>query len=123
MGKKIYNFIRYLKKPALVLLLAGVSWLVYALPGNFIQDTGQVKVIKCYPNPATSFINFEFRKDIDQTYILRIYSFVGKQMIETPVSGNKVTFTLDNFYRGIYFFKLHDKAGKILESGKFQVVK
>jgi hypothetical protein len=84
---------------------------------------GQVKVIKCYPNPATSIINFEFPTRIDRSYTLQIYSFTGKKMTELSAS-NKLSVMLNNdFYRGLYIYQLHDKTGKIVETGKFQVVK
>ena len=83
------------------------------------------KSIKCYPNPAISFVNFEFPSDyIGKDYSLQVFSFTGKKMYEAGVSNAKITLTFNNeFYRGIYVFQLHDKAGKIIEAGKFQVTK
>ena len=107
----------YLKKMLLIALLVMCGF-VYA------QAQQQVKVVKFYPNPAVSVINFEFAKNIDRTYTLQIYTFTGKKMADVSVSANKLSVTLDNdFYRGIYIYQLHDKTGKIIESGKFQVVR
>ena len=82
-----------------------------------------VKILKFYPNPATTFINFEFQKSYDRYYTLYIYNFLGKKVFEiTNVSvANQVNLT--DFTRGVYIFQLRDKAGKIIESGKFQVSK
>jgi hypothetical protein len=96
--------------------------------GGFVyaqaQSQKQAKIVKFYPNPAVSVINFEFPKNIDKTYTLQIYTFTGKKMTDVPVSANKLSVTLDNeYYRGIYVYQLHDKTGKIVESGKFQVVR
>lgn len=115
----------YCLKPALILMFACFSYMSDAAPDfNQTPASTKVDVIKCYPNPATSVINFEFPKNIDKSYVLQIYSFVGKQMVEVSVSGNKLSLPLNNdFYRGIYIFQLRDKAGKIVESGKFQVVR
>ncbi len=42
----------------------------------------QTKTIKCYPNPAVSFINFEFPDDyVSKNYILQVYSFTGKKNV------------------------------------------
>lgn len=83
----------------------------------------QVKV-RFFPNPATSVINFEFTKSSpDAVYTLQVYSFIGKKVTEVVVSNNKASVSLDNFFRGVYVFQLRDKTGKILQSGKFQVVK
>ncbi|BAV08586.1 hypothetical protein FLA_4632 [Filimonas lacunae] len=87
-----------------------------------IWDTPtNVSVVKCYPNPAISYINFEFPQQIDKDYTLYIYSFVGKKMTELQVTNRKLILPLTGYYRGIYVFQLRDKTGKIIETGKFQV--
>ena len=85
----------------------------------------QPKLVKCYPNPAISFVNFEFPADaISKDYFLSVYSFTGKKMYETTIANTKLTLTFSNeFYRGIYVYQFTDKAGRILETGKFQVTK
>lgn len=82
------------------------------------------KVTHLYPNPATSYINFNFDKSVDKTYSLQIYSFIGKKMYETRINDTKLTVTLDeNYSRGIYVYQLRDQSGRLVESGKFQVAK
>jgi len=112
----------YFKK-LLVIAAMTVSGFVYAdkTSNNFYPHK---KIVKCYPNPAVSVINFEFASDVDKNYVLQIYSFTGKKMTEISLSANKITVTLNNdYYRGIYIYHLQDKSGRIIESGKFQVVK
>lgn len=112
----------YFKK-LLVIAAMMTSGFVYAdkTSTNFYPQT---KIVKCYPNPAVSVINFEFAADVDKNYVLQIYSFTGKKMTEISLSTNKITVTLNNdYYRGIYIYHLQDKSGRIIESGKFQVVK
>jgi hypothetical protein len=82
-----------------------------------------VKTVKFYPNPATSFINFEFSKEYDNSYSLVIFNFIGKKIEDIKVTDEKITVSLTDFYRGIYIFQLRDKQGSIVESGKFQVAK
>ncbi len=48
---------------------------------------------------------------------------MGKEMEELTPSAQVINLSLNNFYRGIYIFQLRDKTGKIIESGRFQVVK
>ena len=81
------------------------------------------KTVKLYPNPATSFVNFEFDKKYDNTYSLVIFNFIGKQVEDLKLSDKKITVSLTNYYRGVYIFQLRDKQGTIVESGKFQVSK
>lgn len=121
MNRTLHKILHLNKKFLFVISLTFVSWMVFAKPST--SEAVQVQVVKCYPNPATSIINFEFAKNIDKNYTLQIYSFLGKMMSENIVSANKFSVTLDNYFRGIYIYQLKDKAGRIVESGKFQVVR
>jgi len=119
------NFFKYLSRVLLVVVIVCFSSITQPNMAN-VGNTGtgiQAKTIKCYPNPAISFINFEFPADyISKNYTLQIYSFTGKKMFELNVTSVKTTLTFTNeFYRGIYIYQLQDKTGKILETGKFQV--
>ena len=82
-----------------------------------------VKTVKIYPNPATTYINFEFDKNDLNSYNLLIFNFIGKKVEEVKIVDIKMTISLIDYYRGIYIFQLRDKQGNIAESGKFQVVK
>jgi hypothetical protein len=82
-----------------------------------------VKIIKFYPNPATSFITFDFQQGYDKSYNLQIYNFIGKKVQEVNNVTPKTTVNLNDFYRGMYIFQLKDKNGKVIDSGKFQVSK
>ncbi len=80
-------------------------------------------MLRFYPNPATSVINFDFQKTVDKTYSLQIFNFMGKKVFELKTLSSKMNIELNDFYRGIYIFQLRDKNGSIIESGKFQVNK
>jgi Secretion system C-terminal sorting domain len=81
------------------------------------------KIIKFYPNPATSIINFDFQKGYDKSYNFQIYNFLGKKVYEVNNVTPKTVVNLTDFYRGVYIFQLKDKSGKMIDSGKFQVSK
>lgn len=81
------------------------------------------KVVKFYPNPATSFINFEFAKTPQQGTTFQVYNFLGKKVLEMQRFPSKAQVDLSNFTRGLYIFQLKDPSGRVLESGKFQVEK
>jgi len=90
----------------------------------FAASSKEPRIVKFYPSPATSIINFEFSNEVNKNYVLQIYSFTGKKIVETPVSTNKITLTLNSdFYRGIYIIRLCDKSGKVIETSKFQVIR
>jgi hypothetical protein len=93
-----------------------------------VQPSGlDPKVVKFYPNPATTVINFDFQKPAeriaDKTYTLQIFNFIGKKVFEINNFSQKNTIPLTDFYRGVYIFQLKDKSGRIMESGKFQIAK
>lgn len=107
------------------ILFLGLSFTASA-QGKGAENGGEIaleKVIKFYPNPATTVINFEFLKKSDKNFTLQIYNFVGKKVYESTEIDQKTTIPLNDFFRGVYIFQLRDRAGKIVESGKFQVNK
>lgn len=88
-----------------------------------VKDDASTKIIKFYPNPATTNITFEFINGTAKNYNLQIYDFLGKKVLEikSPTVTNPVN--LNDFNRGVYIFLLRDSNGKIVEAGKFQVSK
>jgi hypothetical protein len=94
-----------------------------AQPRMSAPPEGADRIINCYPNPATSFISFDFKKDYDKGYNLQVYNFVGKIVFEQKSIPPKTTINLGDYNRGVYIYYLVDRNGKIVESGKFQVAK
>jgi hypothetical protein len=120
------NTLQALKK---IILVAAFAFAMAAIQSyTTVNNSGfvQAKIVKCYPNPAISFVNFELTNNnlISKNYTLDVYSFTGKKMYSATISSEKITLTLSNdFYRGIYVYQIRNKSGKILETGKFQVTK
>lgn len=81
------------------------------------------RIIKFYPNPAASFINFDFQKNYDKGYSIQVYNFLGKEVSEVKNVSPKTTLNISDYNRGIYIYQLKDNNGKIVESGKFQVAR
>jgi type IX secretion system substrate protein len=107
----------------IIILIAGFQFNTTAQSRPLHFTTDAVKTIKFYPNPASSFINFDFSKNYDQSYTLVIFNFIGKKIEDLKVTDQKMTVSLTDFYRGVYIFQLRDKDGNVVESGKFQVIK
>lgn len=80
------------------------------------------KIVKFYPNPATTVINFEFQR-VNKSYTFQVYNFMGKKTVELKAPSAKFSINLQDFFRGVYIYQVRDVNGKIIESGKFQVVK
>jgi uncharacterized membrane protein affecting hemolysin expression len=81
------------------------------------------KLVKTYPNPATTYIYFDFQKSYDRGFSLQVYNFVGKKVAEVKSVSVRTTLALDGFFRGLYYYQLIDRNNKLVETGKFQVVK
>lgn len=83
---------------------------------------GNDRIVKLYPNPATSYITFDLQGNYKKGLSIFIYNgLLGKKMYEAANIQEKTTVTLNDFSRGMYIYHLIDETGKILESGKFQV--
>jgi len=83
----------------------------------------EARIVKFYPNPATSFITFDFQKEFDKSYTFQIFNFLGKKVYDVTNLTPKTVVNLNDFYRGVYIFQIRDKTGKIVDSGRFQVSK
>lgn len=87
-------------------------------------EGSQVAVIRFYPNPATTVINFDFQKSYEQGYSLQIFNAIlGRKMFEQGNLPERISVNLSDFPRGMYIYQLFDKSGRMVESGKFQVAK
>lgn len=111
----------------LILLFTGFTFFATAQETKnssspFSTGLTGAKVLKFYPNPAIGVINFEFLKPVQKDLTLQVYNFIGKKVFELNGISQKTTVPLNDFYRGVYIFQLRDKSGRIVESGKFQVV-
>jgi Secretion system C-terminal sorting domain len=82
-----------------------------------------VKVVRFYPNPASSFINFEFKETRLANFSFKVFNFIGKKVLEINNLTPRTVVNLNDYFRGVYIFQLTDRNGKVVESGKFQVVK
>ena len=115
------NITLFISKSLVVLAFIFVCNLSYAQTGTRVSsDEG--KIVKFYPNPASTSIYFEFT-NIDKSASFQIYNFMGKKVYELQNVTNKNTIDLTKFMRGVYIFQLRDRSGKIIESGKFQITK
>ena len=114
-----------MKKFILILnFFIGITFTSFA-QNKISAETGivQAKLIKFYPNPASTGINFDFQKGYNKAYSLQVFNFIGKLVLDLKNLSPRTSINLEDFFRGIYVFQLRDKNGAIIESGKFQVTK
>ena len=106
-----------------IILFSALSVNAQAVPVPATAGGAASRIIKFYPNPATTIINFDFQKDYHNSCSFQIYSFVGKKVLELNNVAPKTIVNLNDSYRGIYIFQLRDRNGKVIDSGKFQVAR
>ncbi|MDB5229541.1 MAG: type sorting protein [Chitinophagaceae bacterium] len=108
--------------PVILAIVACFSLSATAVPAP-VEPSDKIKIVdRYYPNPATSVINFEFVKEADRSYVLQIYSFMGKKVYESAISSEKLQVTVTDYFRGMYFYQVKDKTGAVKETGKFAVI-
>lgn len=108
----------------ILILIIGINFTSFAQNKTATAEiVPSAKQIKFYPNPATSVINFEFSRAVDNTHTLQLFNFMGKKVYDIKKVSGRISINLDDFFRGIYIFQLRDQTGTIVQSGKFQVVK
>ena len=116
----------YLKKFLLILILF-ISSASYIQAQNNRSGPGpaaaQASFVRFYPNPATTAITFDFQRSFEKGFTIQIYNFLGRKMFEQTNIGDRTSINLTDFTRGVYVYKLFDKSGRLMETGKFQVSK
>lgn len=102
-----------------------LSFTLKAQQAPTTPSTGAMeKLVKLYPNPAVSYIVFELKNSGRKDVSLQVYNgILGKKMIDTKLTLERITLSLNDFTRGVYVYHLVENSGKIIESGKFQVTK
>lgn len=80
-------------------------------------------IVRFYPNPATTFVNFDVQKANDREYSIQVFNFLGRKMFEANNVSQSTRLNLTDFNRGVYIYQLRDRSGRVVESGKFQVSK
>ena len=92
--------------------------------GQARSGVAPAPVLKFYPNPATSFVTFDFQTAYEAGYSLQIFNFPqGKKVYEAKNMAQRTSINLNEYSRGVYIYQLRDRSGRMIESGKFQVVK
>ena len=87
------------------------------------QTEQQQKILKLYPIPASTTITFDFVRSYDRLSSLQIYNFMGKKVYEVRNVSARMVLPLNDFFRGLYYYHLVDKNKRLIETGRFQVIK
>jgi len=74
-----------------------------------------------YPNPATDNVNFTTSFLSYST--VTVYDVIGKIVATEEMVNGKSSLNTENFVPGIYSYRICDKEGNNISSGKFNIVK
>lgn len=112
-----------MKRYIYILYFLAITFTAVSQEKLIYKEEAGTKLVKFYPNPASTFINFDFINGYDKSISFEIYSFIGKKIYELKAPAARVTIDLNEYFRGIYYYKVVDKTGRIIDSGKFLVIK
>jgi hypothetical protein len=87
------------------------------------ERSNQKQLVRFFPNPASSYINFEFKTEVARGSSFQVFNFLGRRVLNTSLSGSRITLNLTDYMRGVYIFQVLDNQGRIVETNKFQVSK
>lgn len=107
----------------ILIFIIGLNFTSTAQNKPSTTGDGNPKLIKLYPIPATTVINFDFVSGYDKSMSFEIYNFTGKKVYELKSPPQKITLQLDDFSRGFYYYQLRDKTGHPIETVRFLVLK
>lgn len=114
---------RFLLITTLLVNTALISQAQNAKFANNPGDGAATVVVRSFPNPATSFVTFEFEKAYEKGFSIQVFNFLGKKVYEGANLSPRTTVNLQDFTRGVYIYQVRNRQGKMVESGKFQVSK
>lgn len=93
-------------------------------PGCSTTGVSQVEgnsteAVTIYPNPFSTSTNIQLN-DASQinSYEMRIYNVLGAEVMNTTLSATVTTIETSKLTTGMYFYKIINKSGKTVQSGK-----
>ncbi|MEZ4879952.1 MAG: T9SS type A sorting domain-containing protein [Chitinophagales bacterium] len=82
-----------------------------------INNDKNSELVQVYPNPFSNEVTFSFKQN-SQAYQIQIISIDGKAIKEEIINSNIVSFGINNIANGMYYYKILDKKGNIINNGK-----
>ena len=84
-----------------------------------VDDVEEKQQTLVYPNPISDISILELPES-DNEYLIRIYNVFGHKVFSCTSKGS-IEISRDNFYPGIYFYKIRNPQNKVYHVGKFVV--
>ncbi|MBI4929771.1 MAG: T9SS type A sorting domain-containing protein [Bacteroidetes bacterium] len=108
-----------LPKPGSIFLIDDASVTGASGVNQILADESRVDV---FPNPASNEINFHVA-GVNNAATISIVDITGKEISSVAIHSNLTTVNTHAYSDGLYFYQLYNKAGNLIKSDKFSVVK
>jgi hypothetical protein len=105
----------YKPAPGSQLIIDGVT---ASAPLGVNELTGETAV-SVYPNPASSEANFRIAGPNART--LEVYDITGKKINTFSVKDFMLTINTATYPTGIYIYRVYDKDGGVMKTGRFSI--
>ncbi len=76
--------------------------------------------VKVYPNPFQEQTTIEVEVGNYQEFVLKVYDMMGRMVLQTNASNNKIQIQRMDLQQGIYIYRL-EADGELVNTGKIVV--
>jgi hypothetical protein len=117
-AKGVGDIVAILKMDTTNKKVTSFEW-YYGTP-NGINELNQQHNTLVYPNPCANQINFVYSKQNAQ-YVI-VYDLTGRIFAQTEIRNGTAFLNTSGYATSMYIFHITDKAGNVLDNGKFTVL-
>ena len=88
---------------------------------NDIQSIN--KSVSVYPNPAWTELNIKFEQYNGKKTFMLLFNAMGQQMQMMELKNEFTTVPINDLATGLYYYRIIDDSGNMLESGKQMIIR
>jgi hypothetical protein len=92
-----------------------------SLPAGINEVSAADTKVSVYPNPASTEVNFSISGE--QAYKAEMYDITGQKMNTYNIVNNSLRVNTSGYATGLYFYKIYDQTGNLLNIGKLCISK
>jgi len=97
-----------------------VAQLQLGFPGGINEVSPSNNDVTVYPNPSNGIFTIEQSAE-KQSGVIEVYNVLGEKVFKSSFSAPRFTLNLSGQPNGVYIYKVVDKSGTIIGTGKLVV--